>query len=40
MKVQYAYIFVKETITITEVGDDDTTKQTDEGVKGVLFKFF
>ena len=33
-----AYIFVKGTITITGTGDDDATKQLDEGNNGVIFK--
>ena len=34
----YAYILVKETITITAEGDDDAAKRIDERNKGVIFK--
>ena len=33
-----AYILAQGTITITGVGNDDATKQTDERVKGETFK--
>ena len=33
-----AYIFVKGTITITGVGDNDNARQADERDKGVIFK--
>ena len=33
-----AYIFVKGTITITGVGNDDAARQADERDKGVIFK--
>ena len=34
----YAYILVKETITITAEGDDDTAERIDERNKDVIFK--
>ena len=33
-----AYIFVKGTITITGLGDDNSARQADEGDKGIIFK--
>ena len=33
-----AYIFVKGTITINGVGDNDNARQNDERDKGVIFK--
>ena len=34
----YAYILVKETITITRAGDNDAAKRLDERQKGIIFK--
>ena len=36
----YAYVFVKGTITITSAGNDNATRKGDERNKGVIFKDF